>query len=172
MSKLIGSDNQMELIIQHMEQSAKGVRMMYDSMLEIEREVTNMYEELKYELDEFKKTVPLSPGEEEKIAELTKKKAVEFTRYLFVGRYVSNELFGLKLTHINQGIYTALKRAFNHTGTYRTMLHTTFDDAFEYLENLTIHHLPSYYLEFTEKQQEVAVRTGVDLSGLVLRGGN
>lgn len=137
----------------------------------MKQEMTLLYEDMKYELEEFKKTVPLSPGEEEKIAELTKKKAVEFTRYLFAGRYVSSELFGLKLTHINQGIYTALKRAFNHTGTYRTMLHTTFDDAFEYLENLTIHHLPPYYLEFTEKQQEVAVRTGVDLSGLVLRGG-
>ena len=55
----------------------------------MKQEMTLLYEDMKYELEEFKKTVPLSPGEEEKIAELTKKKAVEFTRYLFAGRYVS-----------------------------------------------------------------------------------
>lgn len=138
-------------------------------MEDMKQEMTLMYEEMKYEFEEFKKTVPLSPGEEEKIAELAKGKALEFTRYLFSGKDVSSELFGLKLTHINQGIYTALKRAFDHVGTYRTMLHTTFDDAFEYLNNLRITQLPPYYLEFTENQQRVADKKGDSLNGFKLR---
>lgn len=138
-------------------------------MEEMKQEVTLMYEEMKYEFEEFKKTVPLSPGEEEKIAELAKAKALEFTKYLFKERSVSSELFGMKLTHINQGVYTALKRAFDHTGTYRTMLHTNFDDAFDYLNNLTILQLPHYYLEFTENQQKIADQNGDSLKGFNLR---
>lgn len=140
-----------------------------EEVQEMESNVTELYTEIKEEFEEFKKSVPLSPGEEEQISELAKEKAVEFTKELFAGKEVSTQLFGMKLTHLTQGVYTSLKRAFEHTGTYRTLLHVKFNDVYDYLSNLRIRQLPTYYLEFTKAQQEAADKNNDSLIGFELR---
>lgn len=154
MTDLITQDNQMELIIQHMEQSAKSVRIMYSSMQEMKAEVQSELKEVKEVQRSLKRNITLARGEQGKLKSLVTRKSEQLTRSFFRGN-VSEELFNAKRGHTLAYIWIVLKD-FYDVGTYPEIPHIEFSNAMKMVRGLTIEEFPEAYYRLTPKMREIA----------------
>lgn len=124
-------------------------------------EMRDLYEDIKYEFEEYKKTIPLSGPEADKLQSLAHSKAYEFTK-LYFGKEVSEELFSKKYGHLIRGVYTRIKKHFA-VSKYNQVKHHEAKDAYEYVNTTDITDLGNHYLRLTNSQYETSVKNGDNL---------
>lgn len=156
MTNLIANDKQMELIIQHMEQSSKGVRIMYESMQNMQTEIKGELKEVKEVQESLKKNITLNRGEQGRLRSAVTRKSEYLTRQFFRNK-VSEELFSAKRGHTLAYIWIVLKTYYN-VGTYPEISHVEFDNTMKMVRGLTIEDFPEAYYRLTPKMQEVAIK--------------
>ena len=130
-------------------------------MLELKTEMTSLYEDIREEFEEFRKTIPLSGPEADRLKILAQKKAYELTTTYF-NKKVSDELFSKKYGHIISGVYTAIRSHFE-VSKYNQVRHKEAARAFDFVKNLKIDDLKPNYLRLTDVQYEISLKHDDDI---------
>ncbi len=156
MNELMENEQSMELIIDYMESSAKGVKMLYDSMKNMQVEVRSELEEVREVQESLKKNITLARGEEHKLHSAVLSKSVALTHKFFKGK-VSEELFNAKRGHTTSYVWIVLKNHYD-VSTYPQIPHIEFENAMRMVDRLQVEDFPEAYYRLTPKMQEIAVK--------------
>lgn len=158
MNNLVESKDSTEVVIQYMEQTAKGVRMLYDDMKQMKAELGGDIQELREVQESLKRNITLTRGEEGRLKSAVYKKSIEITKDFFK-KDVSEELFNSKRGHTIAYIWTVLKDSYD-VSTYPQIPHVEFENAMDKIMKLTVEDFPESYYRLTPKMQKIAGREG------------